>query len=156
MDLKDYFTLGIAILALVISFINFLRERKKSGNVLMRLIILTESIKSDFDQLKFDHSMIHLLPGFKNEEFQIPFNAKMKSLESKVSTYYDLLLQNQKISDFDVKKILKGLSVIEENLFELTSYPVDKLEDLETTRAFINPIIKEIEIIESVVQQYEI
>lgn len=155
MEYKDFITIGISLLALLVSGTTYLRERKKSKNISLRLLMLSEAIKGDFQSLKFLHSMIYFIPDMKNKEYEASFNSKKISLESNIAKFYDLLLLNQKISDEDVKLILRSLLSIESNLFELAAYTVESQEDLEVTLAFVNPIYDELETIGRIVKEYD-
>jgi len=152
--LKDYLTVMISVSALFISWFNYQRERKKSKNILLRLLVLSKAIKKDFESLRFNHRMLHFLPGNRNEDYEKPFQVQKESLEKKIAQFYELLLLNQKISDEDVLLILDSLMKLEQYLFELNSTQIDNFDDLDSTRAITNPMNREIELIESLVQQY--
>lgn len=155
MEIKDMLIVGVSVLALTISFWNYLRDRKKSKNGFLRLVVLTQALKNDFDRLAFNYRMLHFIPGKINEDYIGAFNSSKNSLENKIKQFYDLLLLNQNFSEVDMKKVLKSLMELEQNLYDLYYSQIDNFEDLESTRAITNPMDEEMKHIESLINQYD-
>lgn len=80
---------------------------------------------------------------------------KKSLLQLKINQMYELLLINQKIVDEDLKKIFSCLNGIDQNLFELANSRIDNFNDLDATRAITNPLAKDIEILVSIIKQYD-
>lgn len=114
----------------------------------------SETLEKDFKNLHGIYARAHLL-GKLNEELSDELSAGYNKVGSKIELLYDLLLQNKKIGKKDLRKIIKTLEEIESKLIDLKYYEIESLDDLDTTRAFINPIYKNVEIVKSNLSEYD-
>lgn len=153
-DLFKVIPMVISALAFTVSYLGYNKISKIDDNSMIRLIVASETLESDFQTLKVIHGRTHLF-GEKNEEISDELNTAFNKVESRIELLYELLLQNKKISIKDLRRIIKSLEEIETNLMELKYYEIETLKELEDTRAFVNPISDKIEIVKSTLSEYD-
>ncbi|MCZ2260621.1 hypothetical protein KSU66_19305 [Sporosarcina sp. G11-34] len=155
-DTKDIITVLIAITALFLSVFNFFKDKRKSKNNFLRLVVIVKSLKREFSSLHFNHGMLNFIPGSETEKvYQTAFTEKSTIIDKKLSIIYELLMENHIISEKDITEVLENLNIIEEELFELMNYEIKDRNDMEIAKGFINPTYHCIEAVERIITEYE-
>ena len=153
-DLYKGVPIVISSFAFFISYLSYRKVKRIDDNSLIRLIVASETLESDFKNLHAIYGRAHLF-GKLNEELSDELSAGFNKVESKVELLYDLLLQNKKIDKKDLRKIIKTLEEVESKLMDLKYFEIESLDDINATRAFINPIYRNVELVKSNLSEYD-
>ncbi|MUG45511.1 hypothetical protein [Paenibacillus woosongensis] len=157
MELKDYITIVISLLALALSLFNFVISRRKSTNLFTKLSVLINGIESDINSIHFIFKSIHLFPWGHHykESNELSFQSRKILLQQKIDSFNELLVQDLKIKRKDKENIFSILMGIEGDLFELVHYLVEEEDDLEACQNFINSMLMGVRTIKDIISKAE-
>ena len=157
MDLDIYKVIPIAIslIAIFISIRNNGRIKKLDGNSMIRLVIASETLVNDFRSLRTNHTIGHFIPGYITDENKVVLSGSFKKMETKIDLIYDLILKNTEISPKDIRDIIENLEEITYQLEELKNLGIESQDDMEIAKSITNPIMTKIEIVKSILSEYD-
>lgn len=154
-DFKWIAPVTISLIALYFTYQNYLKVKKLDENSMIRLIVASETLITDFDTLRNRHSLVHIFPGEIAEDYYDELVASYRRVESKIELIFDLLLNNKKISDKDIRRIIKKLEDVESQFIELKHLKILSQDEMGIAQSYINPMYRDIEEIGSVLGEYD-